>query len=102
MNNVFNYIAIIFFIVCWVLIVFRFVKSRCAQVRTVKAVVADKYKNEAVSRMQGTFKSNTFIVVFSVGKKKLSFAVSEFSFANYRVGKKGTLTYKGDRLIDFK
>jgi len=51
---------------------------------------------------QGTLKKESYIVVFDTGNKKLSFMVSEFSFANYRVGEKGTLTYKGDRLIDFK
>jgi len=102
MSNIFNYLAVIFFVVCWGLIVFRFIKSRYARVRAVKAVITDKYKNKIVSRMQGTLKKESYIVVFDTGNKKLSFMVSEFSFANYRVGEKGTLTYKGDRLIDFK
>lgn len=100
--DIFNCLAVIFFVICWSLIVLRFIKSRFAKVRTIKAVVVDKYKNEPVSRIQGTFKGVTYTVVFSVGKKKLAFNVSDFSYANFRVGKKGTLTYKGDRLIEFK
>lgn len=102
MSNIFNYLAVILFVGCWGLIIFRFLKNRNARVRTIKAVITDKYKNKTISRMQGTFKKESYIVVFDTGNKKLSFTVSEFSFANYRVGKKGILTYKGDRLIDFK
>lgn len=95
--------AVIFFVFCWVLIVFRFIKGRYTKLRTVKAVITDKYKYTPVSHIPGTFNNmTTYKVVFSVGKKKLAFDVSEYSFSNFRVGKKGTLTYKGGRLIDFK
>ena len=100
--DILSYLAAMVFVICWVMIVLRFIRSRYAKVRSVKAVITDKYKNEPVSRIQGTFKSVTYTVVFSVGTKKLAFDVSEYSFSNFRVGKKGTLTYKGDRLIDFK
>ncbi len=101
-NSILNLLVIALVIICWGLVAFRFIKSRCANVRTVKAVITDKYKNDCVSRIQGTFKSVTYTVVFSIGKKKLAFDVSEYSFGNFRVGQKGTLTYKGGRLIDFK
>ena len=39
---------------------------------------------------------------FSVGEKKKSFYVSQFSYGGYRVGEKGTLKHKGDRLIGFE
>ena len=101
--DILNCIAVIFFVICWALIVLRFIKSRYANVRTVKAVITDKYKYDPVSHVPGTFNNMaTYTVVFSVGTKKLAFGVSEYSFANFRVGEKGTLTYKGGRLIGFK
>ena len=101
--NIFNCLAVALFVICWVLIIFRFINNRYAKVRTVKAVLSDKYKTKPVSRIPGTFNNRSaYTVIFSVGTKKLSFNVSEYSFSNYRVGKKGTLTYKGGRLIDFK
>ncbi len=102
-DDILGYFAVIFFIICWALVVFRFIKGRYSKPKTVKAVITDKYKYEPVSHVPGTFNNRSaYTVVFSVGTKKLSFNVSEYSFSNYRVGKKGTLTYKGGRLIDFK
>jgi len=42
-----------------------------------------------------------YAVTFLTDGKKKSFYVSEFSYNGYRKGEKGTLTYQGDRLIDF-
>ena len=78
------------------------VKNRCAPIKTVKAVVIDKNKVENLSKYSGTGKSEKYVIVFSVGGKKKSFYVSQFSYNGYRVNEKGTLKYKGDKLIDFK
>ena len=101
--DILSYLAVIFFVICWLLILLKFTKGRNTEPRKVKAVITDKYKYTPVSHIPGTFNNKPeYTVVFSVGTKKLSFYVSEYSFSNYRVGKKGTLTYKGDRLIEFK
>ena len=34
--------------------------------------------------------------------KRLPFYVSEFSYSGYRLKEKGTLTYRGDRLLKFE
>ena len=78
------------------------VKNRYAPIKTVKAVVIDKNKVETFSRYSGTGKSEKYVIVFSVNGKKKSFYVSQFSYNGYRINDKGTLKYKGDRLIEFK
>lgn len=93
--------VIILSAVCWGPLISIFIKNKYSPVKTVKAVVVDKYKTHSVSRIQGTFKRDAYIVVFLAGNKRLSFRVSEFSFQNYRIKEKGTLKYKGYRIIDF-
>lgn len=78
------------------------VKNRYAPIKTVKAVVIDKNKVEAFSKYSGNGKSEKYVIVFSVEGKKKSFYVSQFSYNGYRVNEKGTLKYKGDKLIEFK
>ena len=80
----------------------KVVKNRYTPVRTAKAVVIDKNKVETFSKYSGTGKSEKYVIVFSVDGKKKSFYVSQFSFNGYRVNEKGTLKYKGDKLIEFK
>ena len=78
------------------------VKNRYAPIKTVKAVVIDKNKVETFSKYSGNGKSEKYVIVFSVNGKKKSFYVSQFSYNGYRINEKGTLKYKGDKLIDFK
>ena len=78
------------------------VKNRYAPIKTVKAVIIDKNKVETFSKYSGTGKSEKHVIVFSVNGKKKSFYVSQFSYNGYRVNEKGTLKYKGDKLIEFK
>lgn len=78
------------------------VKNRYAPIKTVQAVVIDKNKVETFSKYSGTGKREKYVIVFSVGNKKKSFYVSQFSYNGYRINEKGTLKYKGDKLIEFK
>ena len=78
------------------------VKNRYAPIKTVKAVVINKNKVEAFSKYSGNGKSEKYVIVFSVEGKKKSFYVSQFSYNGYRINEKGTLKYKGDKLIEFK
>lgn len=106
LSSFFNYLMKILFVillcaVCWGRLILTFIKNKYSPVKTVKAVVVDKYKAHSVSRIQGTFKRDAYIVVFLAGNKRLSFRVSEFSFQNYRIKERGILKYKGYRIIDF-
>ncbi len=80
----------------------RFFKNWFSPVRTVNATVKNKQKVENFSKYSGNGKSTQYAVTFSVGEKRLSFFVSEFSYGGYRIGETGRLTYKGNKLIDFR
>lgn len=72
-----------------------------APVRTVRAKVIKKYRQEFPSKFAGAGKRYRYVVLFLAEGKKLSFYVSEFSFDGYKLNEAGTLKYKGSRLIDF-
>ena len=105
-ENISNIVIISLFLGVGVLAVVsllvKAVRNRCAPIKTVKAVVIDKNKVETFSKYSGNGKSEKYVIVFSVGGKKKSFYVSQFSYNGYRINEKGTLKYKGDKLIDFK
>lgn len=87
--------------VVYLLCMIRVLTKKLAPERTVRAEVIHKQKTETFSKYQGTGKRVRYVVVFMAEGKKLSFYVSEFSYGGYRRGEKGTLKYKGDRLISF-
>ena len=105
-ENISNIVIISIFVGVGVLamvsILIRSVKNRCAPVKTVQAVVVDKNKVETFSKYSGSGKREKYVIVFSVGGKRKSFYVSQFSYNGYRINEKGTLKYKGDKLIAFK
>ena len=105
-ENISNIIIISLFVgvgaLAVVSLLVKVVKNRCAPIKTVKAVVVDKNKVETFSKYSGNGKSEKYVIVFSVEGKKKSFYVSQFSYNGYRVNERGTLKYKGDKLIEFK
>lgn len=82
-------------------ILVKSVRNRFTPVKKVKAVVIGKHTQEAFSKYAGNGKHKKYIIVFSAEGKKLSFYVSGFSFAGYRINEKGILKYKGERIISF-
>lgn len=80
----------------------RYLKNCCAPVKTVPAVVADKHKAETFSKYSSNGKREEYVVVFATEDKKLAFFVSAFSYRGYRIGQRGMLQYKGQRLLDFQ
>ena len=102
MSDIVNVVALVFFLSVWTIIVIKFVSNKCATVKTLKAKVVDKYKPDIVTKHPGRFKQDSYIVVFETKDKKLSFNVSEFSYGNYKINEKGTLKYKGNKIISFK
>ena len=83
------------------LLVVGLVIQKAAPVKTVQAEVIHKQTVESFSKYKGNGKHVRHCVVFRANGKKLYFYVNQFSYGGYRVGEKGKLTYKGDRLIDF-
>ncbi len=102
MDNVINIFAIVLFLLCWFLTIKKLICNKVAPVNTVKAEVVDKYKSNIVSKYPGTFKRERYIVVFKTKHKKLSFDVSEFTYSSYKIKEKGTLKYKGIKIISFQ
>lgn len=87
--------------VVWLLAFLRIIINKHAPIKTVKATVIDKHTTETFSKYSGNGKATKYVVIFSAEGKKKSFYVSQFSYGGYRPGEKGTLKYKGDKLIDF-
>lgn len=101
-ENLLNIIAVSLYILVITGAVISFILNRFAPVKSVKAEVVHKQINETFSKYSGTGKRQKYIIVFLAEGKKRSFYVSQFSYNGYRVGEKGTLKYKGDRLIGFE
>ena len=105
-ENISNIIIISLFLgvgaLAVVSLLLKAVKNRYAPIKTVQAVVIDKNRVETFSKYSGTGKREKYVIVFSMGGKKKSFYVSQFSYNGYRINEKGTLKYKGDKLIEFK
>ena len=102
MSDIINVIGIILLLLCWLLIIIKFIVGRYGAVKTAKATVVDKYKPDIVPKYHGTLKQEYYIVVFETKDKKLSFNVSEFSYGNYKIKEKGILKYKGNKIISFE
>lgn len=83
-------------------IIYHFLRDKFSPVISEKAQVVDKYVVDNFSKMYGSLaKKPQYYIVFSVGSRKRSFRVSEFSFRGYKINERGILKYKGSRLIDF-
>lgn len=103
-ENTSNTIALIIFSLwlLWIAVIaVRFLRNKFAPVRCENAVVIHKQQTENFSKYAGSGKRTRYVIVFSVGGKKRSFYVSEFSYKGYRLNETGKLTYKGNRIIDF-
>jgi len=105
-DNLVSVVLIIVMLGLWLLAMVRLlikaIKTKYAPVKSVKAEVIDKHIIKIFSKYSGNGKHEKYVIVFSVGGKKKSFYVSQFSYGGYRVNEKGTLKYKGDKLIEFK
>lgn len=89
-------------VLAMVSILVKLAKNRYAPMKVVKAVVVDKNKVKNFSKYSRPNMIEKYVIVFSVDGKKKSFYVSQFSYNGYKINEKGTLKYKGDRLIEFK
>lgn len=85
----------------YLVLLVRFCRSRFGPVKTVRAVVVHKQKVELTAPRSPNGKKIKYAVTFQIEEKRKSFYVSELSYQGYHKGERGTLTYRGDRLIDF-
>lgn len=101
MQNFFPMLMTLIWAAALIAMVIRAIRNKNGKVKFVPAEVVGKQTVETFSKYSGTGKHVKYVVNFSAGGKKLSFYVSEFSYHGYKKGEKGTLKYRGDRLIDF-
>ena len=94
-------LSITSFVLIFLYVIIRHLTDKYGKVKSVEAVVIHKSKMEPFSKVKSSGMGTRCYVVFQVNGKKLSFRVSEFSYNGYRIGEKGTLKYKGERLVDF-
>ena len=105
MSDIVTGIGILLLCVTYVLffitVIVQKLTYKYGKVRTVKAIVVSTYRTERVSYKGAGTKVECGVVFKTENGKKLSFRVSELSYGSYKKGERGTLKYKGDRLIDF-
>ena len=99
-ENLPSYIMMALFVAITLLAAVRLFGWRLCPVRKVKAELVHKQTVEFFSKYAG--KKTKYAVTFLVDGRRKSFYVSAFSYDGYRVGEKGTLTYRGSRLIGFQ
>ena len=104
LGNVVNFTFIIIGLVLAIGIVIKITVSYCTKEKCIKAIVIDKqsYDKRIYRKSEAPFTKSDYVITFLCGTKKKYFNVSEFSYRNYRVNQKGTLKYKGNRIVDFK
>lgn len=100
-ENLGGYIGLAVTIVWFVGTLIWFFRRQYGRAKKVSATVVNKQITDSFSKYSGNGKGKVHYVTFLAGGKRRCFKVSAFSYNGYRVGESGTLTYKGDRLIDF-
>ncbi len=102
MSNVIHVFLVILLLLCWLLIITKLIQNRFAPVKTVRAEVVDTFRSKIISKSPGVGQQERYFVVFEADGKRISFAVSEFSYRSYEKEDQGMLTYKGSQLISFQ
>lgn len=100
-NQVYAALAVGLMVAVFSGLIGKVLRNRLAPVRTVRAKVIQKQRQELFSKYAGTGKRYRYVATFLAEGKKLSFYVSEFSFGGYKLNETGTLKYKGSRIIAF-
>ncbi len=106
-SELFNNMVIVLSVLCICFVFFKLfytrIKDRLAPTKTAKAKVVDKFVADDFSKIYGpAARRPQYFVVFSMDNQKRSFRVSEFSYNGYKINQRGTIKYKGTRLIDFR
>lgn len=103
-GTVVNCVFVLCAVVIFVGIILRVLKDRFSHEKSAKATVVDKntFRDRALLFHQAPHTTHRYVVTFDLNGKRMRFYVSELSYQSYKIGDKGTLVYKGLRLIDFK
>ena len=106
-NNFSNIVNFIFALIGAIIVVgisIKVIINIFSKEKSIKAIVVDKqsYDKQIYRKSQASFTRKEYVITFLCGNKKKYFSVSELSYRNYKVNQKGTLKYKGNRIVDFK
>lgn len=98
-----NYVFVILELVIIIGIVVKILHNYISKEKREEVVVINKqsFDKTIYRKNQAPFVKKSYVITFQCKNKKRHFNVSELSYNNYRINQKGTLKYKGSRLIDF-
>ena len=98
-----NYVFVILELIIVVGIVAKILHNCFSKEKREEAIVVNKqsFDKTIYRKSQAPFVKKSYVITFQCKNKKRNFDVSEFSYNNYIINQKGTLIYKGSRLIDF-
>ncbi len=101
--RVINYIFVILELVIIIGIVAKILHNYFSKEKREEAVVINKqsFDKTIYRKSHAPFVKKSYVITFQCRNKKRNFDVSELSYNNYILNQKGTLKYKGSRLIDF-
>ena len=103
-RNIVNFIFTLIGAVIVIGIIIKVIINMYSKEKSIHAVVVDKqsYDKQIYRKSQAPFTRKEYVITFLCGDKKKYFNVSALSYGNYRINQKGSLRYKGSRLIDFR
>lgn len=108
MENIFGNIINLFFIsfgaIALLGIIIKVITNIFSKEKSIKAIIVDKqsYDKTIYRKNDAPYVVKKYIITFNCEDKKRYFEVSELSYKNYKMNQKGILTYKRNRIIDFR
>lgn len=103
-GNIVNFIFVLIGIVIIIGVIAKICFNYFSKEKEVRATVINKqsYDKQIYRKSQAPFTKKEYVITFQCRNKKRYIEVSELSYSNFRLNQKGTLRYKGSRLIDFR
>ena len=103
-GNAVNFIFVFIGALIFGAIFVRMFLNLYSKAKTVSAVVAGKeaYDRTLYSKSRAVEIKHEYTVAFKIKKRIKIFNVSQISYDTYSVNQKGILTYRGNKIIDFR
>ena len=99
--EIFNYCLVIGILLLVLIIVIKLIRNRVLKPVGISATVIDKRKSSYTKYTPVPQQTADYIIVFSRGNKKLSFATSIWNYDSVKIGQQGVLRYRGNHMISF-
>ena len=92
-------ICLVILLSLYLFAVVRFILRYFGPVKTAMAEVVAMHRT-GIDTNQAQ-EGNRCVITFQIGEKRKSFYVTEERCSTFQMGQRGTLTYRGERLVDF-